>query len=74
MKNMVELKFFDKEIVKDILAFIKVIINYRDEVAWSRILKLLPSIGDKTVRKITPLCLESGFVGLLNFKMKWKIW
>lgn len=66
------LKFFDKEIVKDILAFIKVIINYRDEVAWSRILKLLPSIGDKTVRKITPLCLESGFVGLLNFKRNGK--
>lgn len=62
------LKFFDKEIVKDILAFIKVIINYRDEVAWSRILKLLPSIGDKTVRKITPLCLENGFAGLLQYK------
>lgn len=66
------LKFFDKEIVKDTLAFVRVLTNYRDEVSWNRILKLLPEIGDKTARRITPLCIKKGYHGLNDFKMSGK--
>jgi len=36
--------------VKDVLAFLRVIENPRDEVSWYRILMLMPGIGDVTAR------------------------
>src|SRR4029450_10395852 len=44
------LKFLEAAHVKDILAFLRVIENPRDEVSWYRILRLLPGIGDITAR------------------------
>jgi DNA helicase-2/ATP-dependent DNA helicase PcrA len=44
------LKFLEAAHVKDVLAFLRVIENPRDEVSWFRILQLLPGIGDATAR------------------------
>jgi DNA helicase-2/ATP-dependent DNA helicase PcrA len=44
------LKFLEAAHVKDVLAFLRVIENPRDEVSWYRILMLLPGIGDVTAR------------------------
>lgn len=44
------LKFLDAAHVKDVLAFLRVLENPRDEVSWYRILMLLPGIGDVTAR------------------------
>jgi DNA helicase-2/ATP-dependent DNA helicase PcrA len=44
------LKFLEAAHVKDVLAFLRVIENPRDEVSWYRILMLLPGIGDITAR------------------------
>jgi DNA helicase-2/ATP-dependent DNA helicase PcrA len=45
-------KFFEQAHVKDVVAFLKVIFNPLDEIAWLRILKLLPGIGNTTAQKI----------------------
>ena len=44
------LKFLEAAHVKDVLAFLRIIENPRDEVSWYRILLLLPGIGDATAR------------------------
>ncbi|HVE77408.1 MAG TPA: ATP-dependent helicase, partial [Gemmatimonadaceae bacterium] len=44
------LKFLEAAHVKDVLAFLRVLENPRDEVSWYRILLLLPGIGDVTAR------------------------
>jgi DNA helicase-2/ATP-dependent DNA helicase PcrA len=44
------LKFLEAAHVKDVLAFLRVLENPRDEVSWYRILMLLPGIGDVTAR------------------------
>ena len=44
------LKFLDAAHVKDVLAFLRVVENPRDEVSWYRILMLMPGIGDVTAR------------------------
>ena len=49
------LKFLEAAHVKDVLAFLRIIENPRDEVSWYRILLLLPGIGDATAR----LAIES---------------
>jgi DNA helicase-2/ATP-dependent DNA helicase PcrA len=36
--------------VKDVLAFLRILENPRDEVSWYRLLMLLPGIGDSTAR------------------------
>lgn len=44
------LKFLETAHVKDVLAFLRILENRRDEVSWYRILQLLPGVGDATAR------------------------
>ena len=44
------LKFLEAAHVKDVLAFLRILENPRDEVSWYRILQLLPGIGESTAR------------------------
>jgi DNA helicase-2/ATP-dependent DNA helicase PcrA len=44
------LKFLESAHVKDMLAFLRLLENPRDEVSWYRVLLLLPGIGDATAR------------------------
>jgi len=44
------LKFLEAAHVKDVLAFLRILENPRDEVSWYRLLLLLPGIGDSTAR------------------------
>ncbi len=46
------LKFLEAAHVKDVLAFLRVSENPRDEVSWYRILMLMPGIGDVTAREM----------------------
>ncbi len=44
------LRFLEAAHVKDVLAFLRVAENPRDEVSWFRLLQLLPGIGEATAR------------------------
>lgn len=44
------LKFLEAAHVKDLVAFLRVLENPRDEVSWYRLLRLLPGVGDATAR------------------------
>ncbi|HTE45510.1 MAG TPA: ATP-dependent helicase, partial [Gemmatimonadaceae bacterium] len=46
------IKFLEAAHVKDVVAFLRVLENPRDEVSWYRILMLMPGIGDVTARAI----------------------
>ncbi len=46
------LRFFEQAHIKDILSFLKVILNPYDELNWKRTLKLIPGIGNITASKI----------------------
>jgi DNA helicase-2/ATP-dependent DNA helicase PcrA len=52
------LKFLEAAHVKDVLAFLRVLDNPRDEVSWYRILMLMPGIGDTTARAIMATLAE----------------
>ena len=52
------LKFLEAAHVKDVLAFLRVLDNPRDEVSWYRILMLMPGIGDATARAIMQTLAE----------------
>jgi len=46
------LRFFEEAHIKDVLAYLKIFHNPRDEIAWGRVLKLLERIGPRTAEKI----------------------
>ncbi len=55
------LKFLEAAHVKDVIAFLRVIDNPRDEVSWYRVLMLLPGIGDTTARALMASMAERGW-------------
>lgn len=70
------LKFFEQAHIKDVLSFLKVLVNPHDEISWKRIVKLVPGIGNVTAGKIwnriqaaeKPVDLLSGAAGLVPKK------
>ncbi|MFI5243788.1 MAG: ATP-dependent helicase [Gemmatimonadales bacterium] len=44
------IKFLEAAHVKDVLAFLRILENPRDEVSWYRLLMLMPGIGEATAR------------------------
>ena len=46
------LRFFEQAHVKDVAAFLKFIVNPRDEVAFKRMVRLLPGIGARSADQI----------------------
>ncbi len=54
------LKFFEQAHIKDVLSFLKVLVNPHDEISWKRIVKLVPGIGNITAGKIWDLIRTDG--------------
>jgi len=45
------IRFFEQAHIKDVTAFVRIVANPRDEVAFKRMVKLLPGIGNRTAEK-----------------------
>ena len=46
------LKFYEMAHVKDMLAYLKILANDKDELSWNRVLLLIPGVGPKTADAI----------------------
>ena len=46
------LRFFEQAHIKDIIGFLRIVVNPFDELSWKRVLKLFPGIGNVTAAKI----------------------
>ena len=46
------LRFFEQAHMKDVLCFLRVLQNPRDELAWLRLLKMLPRVGSALSRRV----------------------
>lgn len=55
------LKFMEKGVIKDILAFLRIFVNLKDEIALFRILQLYPGIGKTYARRISELLSNGTF-------------
>lgn len=64
------LKFVETAHVKDLMAFLRLAENPRDEVAGARLLPLLPGIGPGKARQLMAMLLESG--GRFEAWAEWK--
>jgi len=46
------MRFFEQRHVKDVLAFLRVVANPKDEISWKRALKVFPRVGERTASQI----------------------
>jgi DNA helicase-2/ATP-dependent DNA helicase PcrA len=67
------LRFFEQAHIKDVASFLKYVVNPRDEVAFKRMVRLLPGIGPKAAETLwaeaSKLSEESPFAQLIAFKV-----
>ncbi|MEA2166254.1 MAG: ATP-dependent helicase UvrD/PcrA [Thermoanaerobaculia bacterium] len=45
-------RFFEQAHIKDVIAYLKIVTNSRDELSWKRVMKLYPKIGEKTAAEV----------------------
>ncbi len=45
-------RFFEQAHIKDVIAYLKIMVNPRDELSWKRVLKLYPKVGEKTAADV----------------------
>ncbi|HMO81146.1 MAG TPA: ATP-dependent helicase [Pyrinomonadaceae bacterium] len=45
-------RFFEQAHIKDVISYLRVLVNPRDELAWKRILKLIPGVGNVTANRV----------------------
>jgi DNA helicase-2/ATP-dependent DNA helicase PcrA len=45
-------RFFEQAHIKDVTAYLRLLVNPRDELAWKRVLKLIPKIGNATATRV----------------------
>lgn len=70
------LKFFETAHIKDVLAYLKILVNPFDEVSWKRVLRLIQGIGPATAGRLweglrasgAPLEFLPGAVGVVPKK------
>ncbi len=55
------LRFLETAHIKDLIAFLRVVENPRDRVAWHRVLEMLPGIGPVAAKKIYGRLADGGF-------------
>jgi DNA helicase-2/ATP-dependent DNA helicase PcrA len=63
-------KFNERTHIKDMIAYLRIIMNPHDSVAWHRVLKLLPGIGKVTAGNIVKEIRKTGKIQLEAFMNK----
>jgi DNA helicase-2/ATP-dependent DNA helicase PcrA len=45
-------RFFEQAHIKDVIAYLKIVVNGRDELSWKRVMKLYPKVGERTAAEV----------------------
>lgn len=45
-------RFFEQAHIKDVVSYLRIVVNPRDELAWKRVLKMIPGVGNATANRV----------------------
>jgi DNA helicase II / ATP-dependent DNA helicase PcrA len=45
-------RFFEQAHIKDVVSYLRLVVNPRDELAWKRVLRLVPNVGQATANRV----------------------
>ena len=65
------LRFFEQAHIKDVSAFMRFVVNRKDEVSFLRMVALLPGLGPGSAAKLWNEWLKTGLAGNENPPPKW---
>jgi len=65
------LRFFEQAHIKDVAAFMRFVVNRRDEVSFLRMVSLLPGCGPAAAAKLWSEWLKSGWASKEEIPPKW---
>lgn len=65
------LRFFEQAHIKDVSAFMRFVVNRKDEVSFLRMVSLLPGVGPGSATKLWNEWLKTGLSGNENPPPKW---
>lgn len=65
------LRFFEQAHIKDVAAFMRFVVNRRDEVSFLRMVSLLPGLGPVAAAKLWSEWLKSGWAEKEELPPKW---
>ncbi len=65
------LRFFEQAHIKDIAAFMRFVVNRRDEISFMRMVNLLPGCGPMGAQKLWSEWLKSGWANKEELPPKW---
>jgi DNA helicase-2/ATP-dependent DNA helicase PcrA len=46
------MRFFEQAHIKDVISYLRLVANPRDELAWKRVLRLIPNVGAATANRV----------------------
>ena len=46
------MRFFEQAHIKDVVSYLRLVANPRDELAWKRVLRLIPNVGTATANRV----------------------
>ena len=52
------IRFFEQAHIKDVVAWLKILVNPKDPIAWTRVLSLFPGIGPRSALKVWEKLVE----------------
>ena len=59
-------RFFEQAHIKDVISYLRIIINPRDELAWKRILKMIPGVGNVTANRLYEAIVSEPAIPLID--------
>jgi len=75
-------RFFEQAHIKDVLSYLRIAVNPKDELAWKRVLRLIPHIGSQTAGRVweqisqaehpLDLARQPGFVPSRRAALAWR--
>lgn len=45
-------RFFEQAHIKDVISYLRIVVNPHDELAWKRVLKMIPGVGNATANRV----------------------
>jgi len=51
-------RFFEQAHIKDVISYLRIIVNPCDELAWKRVLKMIPGVGNATANRVYELIVS----------------
>jgi DNA helicase-2/ATP-dependent DNA helicase PcrA len=63
-------RFFEQAHIKDVISYLRIVVNPRDELSWKRVLKMIPGVGNATANRVYEAIALTDKSGSTGFQLE----